>query len=288
MTKEKLNEKILNYINEMPSLPVSAEKVLEICGKMDVNPSDLNKVISLDPVLTGRLLKLINSAYYGLSSHITSLVKAITMLGLNTVKNLVLSMAVLNVLPKNKGRSGLNMSGYWQHCLCVAVASKLLAAKQGVIAKQTEEFFLAGLLHDLGKIPLNAVLCDEYVNLIMAADTESRPLSLVENDSLGIDHSAAGVLISNSWKLDSAINDVIGSHHNFKNYEGKNSKIVCTVAAANYLSNINKVGFAGNKKPLKLEKDVWDTIGLNEEVFNEITENLYREIDKAKIFLHIS
>ena len=288
MTKEKLNENILNYINEMPSLPVSAGKVLEICGTLNVNPSDLNKVISLDPVLTGRLLKLINSAYYGLNTHITSLVKAITMLGLNNVKNLVLSMAVLSVLPKNKSKKGLNMSGYWQHCLCVGVASKLLAAKQGITVKQTEEYFLAGLLHDLGKIPLNAVLCDDYMNLITTADSECKSLSSVENDSLGIDHSSAGVLVSSAWKLDSTINDVIGSHHDVKKYKGGNSKIVCTVAAANYLSNINEIGFAGNRKPLKPDKEIWDTIGLNNEVFKEITENLFSEIDRAKIFLHIS
>nr|AGS54411.1 metal-dependent phosphohydrolase [uncultured bacterium contig00180] len=122
--------KIDTFISDMPSLPVSVGKVLEICNKPDVSPSDLNHVISLDPVLTGRILQLINSAYYGLGTHVTSLVRAITMLGINTVKNLALSTAILSTLPEYKGINGIDMEGYWRHCLCVGVTAKLLAVKK--------------------------------------------------------------------------------------------------------------------------------------------------------------
>ena len=158
MTQNNLSDKIKDFILKMPSLPVSAGKVLEVCKNINVNPSDLNQVISLDPVLTGKLLQLINSAYYGLGTHITSVIRAITMLGLNTVKNLVLSTAILSILPKNKDINGLNMEGFWHHSLCVGVTSKLLAEKQGIDSKYHNEYFTAGLLHDLGKISLNAVL----------------------------------------------------------------------------------------------------------------------------------
>ncbi|MCL1955600.1 MAG: HDOD domain-containing protein, partial [Brevinematales bacterium] len=82
--QNKINAKIKSYIKEIPSLPVSVRKVMEICKNPSASPMDLNQVISLDPVLTGRLLQLINSAYYGLNNHVTSLIKAITMLGINT------------------------------------------------------------------------------------------------------------------------------------------------------------------------------------------------------------
>ncbi|MCL2764564.1 MAG: HDOD domain-containing protein [Treponema sp.] len=285
--KNNLNEKIRNYIAEMPSLPASAEKALQICNKVNVDPSELNQVISLDPVLTGRLLKLINSAYYGPSTHIKSLVRAIIMLGLNTVKNLVLSTAVLSTLPKNRGIEGLNMDGFWYHCLCVGVTSKLLAVKQGIETRYLEEYFAAGLLHDIGKIPLNAVLESEYMNMITIADLNHRPLHLVENDNLGINHCTAGELISNLWKLDSSIADTIVHHHNAGDYSGENANIVCNVAIANYLSIIYDVGFSGDRKPQKPEKKVWETIGLDEDIFIEIMEKLYLEIERAKIFLNI-
>ncbi|MCL2808897.1 MAG: HDOD domain-containing protein [Treponema sp.] len=288
MINNNLNNKIKDYINEMPSLPVSAGKVLEICNNAYVNPSDLNKVISLDPVLTGRLLQLINSAYYGLGTHITSLVRAITMLGLNTVKNLVLSTAILSILPKNRDIHGLNMEGFWQHCLCVGVTSKLLAIKQGVDSRYLEEYFAAGLLHDLGKIPLNAVLESDYINMITAADFERKSLFNIENDNLKINHCAAGDMIAKSWKLDSSIIDVIAHHHNAGVYSGKNKNILCNVAIANYFSVIYEVGFAGDRKPEKPERIIWDTIGLKEDVFLDIMEKLYHEIERAKVFLRIS
>jgi putative nucleotidyltransferase with HDIG domain len=288
MIQSDLRDKIKNYINEMPSLPVSAGKVLEVCNGVNVNPSDLNKVISLDPVLTGKLLHLINSAYYGLGTHITSLVRAITMLGLNTVKNMVLSTAILSILPSNKTINGLNMDGYWHHCLCVGVTSKLLAKKQGIDAKYLEEYFTAGLLHDLGKIPLNTVLSSDYIKLITIADREHRPLFSIENENLGINHCSAGEMIAKSWKFDDPIIDVISYHHNAGEYSGENSNIVCNVAIANYLSIVYEVGFAGDRKPEKPEKKIWETIGLKEDVFLDIMETLYQEIERAKIFLHNS
>jgi len=115
---------------------------------------DLNQVISLDPVLTGRLLQLINSTYYGLNNRVTSLIKAITMLGINTVKNLTLSTTILGILPRNRKLRGLDMEGFWRHCLCAGVTSKLIAVKQEVDPKYQQEYFTTGLLHDIGKVPL--------------------------------------------------------------------------------------------------------------------------------------
>ncbi|MCL2441659.1 MAG: HDOD domain-containing protein [Treponema sp.] len=285
MTESHLSEKIKSYILDIPSLPVSAEKALQVCNNAYVNPSDLNHVISLDPVLTGKLLKLINSVYYGLGTQITSLVRAITMLGLNTVKNLVLSAAVLSVLPENKDINGLNMEGFWHHCLCVGVISKLLAKKQGIESRHLEEYFAAGLLHDIGKIPLNAVLSSDYMQMITKADFENKPLFVMEKNIVNINHCCAGEMIALTWKLDSAITDVITFHHNINGYSGENKNIICNVAIANYFSIVNDVGFAGDRKPEKPEKDVWETIGLKEDVYMEIMEKLYSEIESAKIFL---
>jgi len=285
MTNSVISEKIKCYIMEMPSLSVSVGKALQICGNQDVNPIDLNHVISLDPVLTGKLIKLINSAYYGLSTHVTSLVRAITMLGLNTVKNLVLAAAALSTLPKNKIVDGLNMEGFWHHSLCVAVTSKLLAKKQGIEPRYLEEYFSAGLLHDIGKIPLNAVLAADYMQMVTTADRERKPLYLVENGIADFDHCRAGEMIAHLWKLDDSIKDVILHHHKPCDYSGCSSNIVNTIAAANYFSLVYEVGFAGDRKPEKPDQKVWDSLGVDEDFFLEIMENLYKEIEKARVFL---
>jgi HD-like signal output (HDOD) protein len=168
---------------------------------------DLNQVISLDPVLVGRVLKLINSAYYGLGNQVTSLVRAIIMLGINTVKNLALSTAVLSNLSSRKDFQALDMEGFWRHSLCVGVAAKILAKKRGVDPKLADEYFTAGLLHDIGKIPMNAVLSSDYVAAI--ADSDRRRISLhrSETDIIGLDHAAAGTMIVSAWKLEGAVGD---------------------------------------------------------------------------------
>jgi HD-like signal output (HDOD) protein len=271
----------------MPSLPVSAKKVLEICNNANVNPSDLSRVISLDPVLTGRLLQLINSAFYSLNSRVTSLVKAITMLGINTVKNLTLSAAILGSLPKNKVVDGINMEGYWRHSLYVGVTSRLLAAKQGVDPKFYHEYFTAGLLHDIGKIPLNAVLSQEYMRTIEIADREHKPLFVAENENLGINHSAAGGMIADIWKIDSPVSDVISFHHSIDEYNSEYLHIIYNVVAADYFSAVNDVGFAGNRNPQKPDDSVWKIIGIKEDSFDELEDKAFLEIEKAKKFLQL-
>ena len=282
------NNQIDEYIKEMPSLPVSVGKVLEICNSPSVNPSDLSHVISLDPVLTGRLLKLLNSAYYGLSSQVTSLARAIIMLGINTVKNLALSTAILATLPKNKEQKGLNMDGFWRHCLGVGVTAKLLAVKQGVDSKMLEEYFTAGLLHDIGKIPINANLSTDYLLAVTTADCEQRPLLAVENFSLGLNHCIAGDLVSRSWKLTGPVADIITHHHNPDEYQGEYTDILYNISIANYFTSVYEIGFSGDRYPQKPPQKVWEISGIKEDAFEELKEKVIQEIEKAKIFLKIS
>jgi HD-like signal output (HDOD) protein len=177
-------------IDKMPSLPTTVTKILEICNNPKTSPADLNKVISLDPVLMGKVMKLINSAYYGLSQEVTSLVRAIIMLGINTVKNLALSTAVLGTLGKANQFQALNMEGFWRHSLCVGVTAKLIAKKRKIDPRLFEEYFIAGLLHDIGKIPLNNKLSRVRDSHELRTGSPS-PLR-VRKSALGIHHSEVG------------------------------------------------------------------------------------------------
>jgi HD-like signal output (HDOD) protein len=155
MDNEKRLRQINKYILRMPSLSTTVGKVLEICNNPSTSPNDLNRVISLDPVLTGQVLRLINSAYYSLPNRITSLTRAIIMLGINTVKNLVLGTSIVGSVGGRESFKTLSMDHFWEHSLAVGVTAKTLAARKGIPITEREEFFVAGLLHDLGKIPLS-------------------------------------------------------------------------------------------------------------------------------------
>ena len=282
------DKKLKEYIKTMPSLPTSITKVLEICNNPNTSPADLNHVISLDPVLVGRVLKLINSAYYGLGQPVTNLARAIIMLGINTVKNLALSTTVMGHLSSKNKSPGLDMEGFWRHSLCVGVSAKLLAKKRGIDSKLTEEYFTAGLLHDLGKIPLNAILSNKYMLTVSVADKERKSLFHAEENTLGLNHCAAGVMIKDAWKLDGAVGDVIEHHHNYDKYSGSHKDVLYSIVTSNWFVSLSGIGFSGDRHPEKPQAQVWEALGISMEAFDEIEKTASAEIEKAEIFLKIN
>jgi HD-like signal output (HDOD) protein len=286
--KERLLAIIQTYISKMPSLPITVSKILQICNDPKTSPADLNQVISLDPVLMGRVMKLINSAYYSLPNQITSLVRAIIMLGINTVKNLALSTAVLGNLSSKNNFSALNIDGFWRHSLCVGVTAKLLAAKRRRDAKLLEEYFVAGLLHDVGKIPLNNKLSKEYIEALSLTDREHLALYIGEERITGVNHCEVGRLIIKNWNLGPVMEDVVFFHHFLDQYPGQNRDVLLTVSAANYFANSNQIGFSGDRYPQKLASYVFEELGIGWEDLEALEDSVNKEIDKAKIFLKVS
>ncbi|GHV71861.1 phosphohydrolase [Spirochaetia bacterium] len=286
MTEEAVKS-IEGYIKNMPSLPTSVSKVLEVCNNQDTSPADLNHVISLDPVLVGRMLKLINSVYYGLGQQVTNLVRAIIMLGINTVKNLVLSTTVVqNLSPKNNSL-GLDAEGFWRHSLCVGVAAKQLAKMRGIDPKLLEEYFTAGLLHDLGKIPLNAVRAQECIKAVSAADRNRKPLFWEEEQTMGINHCTAGELIVKAWQLEGPIGDAVVYHHHYDEYSGAHKDLLYTIIAANFFACTAELGFSGDRYPRYVEQSVWKFLKVPSDVFAPLKNTVHTEIEKAAIFLRI-
>lgn len=287
MAGTDFKKSVRDYITRMPSLPVTVSKVLEVCNNPRTSPIDLDNVIKLDPVLMGKVLKLINSAYYGLGTQVTSLARAIIMLGVNTVKNLALSTAVIDRLVDKGAFQALNMDGFWRHSLCVGVTSKLIARRRGVDPASIEEYFAAGLLHDIGKIPLNNALAEDYVRTMALSDRERIPLFLAEKRVLDLDHCEAGLVIAESWKLSGAIGDTIAYHHTHESYRGEHGDVVRTVAIANYFANREGIGFSGNLYPDKPGPEVYGLLDIEKSMLEELEDPVNAEIEKAKVFLKL-
>jgi putative nucleotidyltransferase with HDIG domain len=289
MAGKQFETAIRGYIDKMPSLPTSVSKVLEICNSPQTSPSDLNRVISVDPVLMGRVMKLINSAYYGLNQEITSLVRAIIMLGINTVKNLALSTAVLGTIGKHSDSKALNMEGFWRHSLCVGVTSKLIAKHRKVDKNFVEEYFIAGLLHDVGKIPFNNRLPERYVDVLAFSDRDRQSLHRVEAEILGFDHGEVGLMVTENWKLSEEIRDAVAFHHRIDEYSGAHRDIVYSVALANYFAAIAEIGFSGNRYPEPVPAKVAKVLDLDVNyIEDKMEDTVAEEIERARIFLKLA
>jgi len=289
LTKEQRFKKIQGYIDKMPSLSTTVTKVLEVCNKPNTAPNDLNRVISLDPVLTGQVLKLINSAYYSLPNQITSLTRAIIMLGINTVKNLALSTAILGTFSQEDSFQTLSMDQFWTHSISVGVTAKALASRKGIPAAAREEYFVAGLLHDLGKIPLNNCLVSDYTQVMELAALDQSPLVNAETMVLGFDHGLVGKMIAEKWQLSNTITESLCFHHEPSGATQENRMLTAMVALANIYANLYDFGSAGDPFPEgPIISYLLNTLGFTWADMSALRHTVAAEVEKAQIFLQVS
>lgn len=282
-------QQILDFIERMPSLSTTVTKVLAVCNRPDTSPNDLNRVISLDPVLTGQVLKLINSAYYSLPNRITTLTRAIIMLGPNTVKNLVLGTAALAAVGRAESFKALSINKFWTHSICVGVTAKALAIQQGVSPVAREEFFVAGLLHDLGKVLLNHRFAEEYRLALELTAREQGDLAQCEKSVLGVDHGLIGGMIARKWQLSQNLIAALAGHHQPEMVPEGNRQLVATVALANVYANVHDFGSAGDPYPNPQHLDlVLQLLALRWRDLEDLRQMVQAEIEKAQVFLRIS
>lgn len=277
------------YLVNMPSLSTTVTKVLSVCNSPATSANDLNKVVSLDPVLTGNVLKLINSAYYSVRDQVTSLTQAIIMLGLNTIRNLALSTAVLGAAGNKNTNRNDEMDKFWTHCICTGVTAKAIALEIGVPKSECEEYFVAGLLHDLGKLPLINCFPNEYQKITAFADQKKTPLIVVEKAIFDITHEETGKLLAQKWELQGAIYQSICFHHHPQEATEDSQKIVFSIALADIFGNR-----VLNKQPHDEVPDnpivinALEKLNLTWSTFLNLEEYILQEIENAKVFMQIA
>lgn len=276
-------------VARLPSLSTTVAKVLKTCNNPQSSPNELNRLIALDPVLAGQVLRLINSAYYSLCQPVSSLTRAIIMLGVNTVKNLVLSCAILQQLRAANTFRALSAETFWQHSVAVGVIAKCIAVATGVPLAEQEDFFVGGLMHDLGKIPLDQQFADDYGLALDLAHHNRWSTDLAERVVLGIDHTSVGGLIAKKWQLSPTFFDVLACHHRPDESQPTSQKRVFIVALADRYARLLE-----RDHPAEIPTDMEDAavvltrVGMDWPSLDRLRDTVLDEIEKAKIFLEVS
>ncbi|MCJ8501017.1 HDOD domain-containing protein [Desulfatitalea alkaliphila] len=286
MTPEARLKTIQLHIARMPSLSTTVAKVLEVCNNPFASPQELNRVISLDPVLAGQVLKLINSAYYSLPNRIGSLTRAIIMLGVNTVKNLVLATSVLAAFKGSKANALFAIDDFWAHSLCVGAATKEIARLDGVPPMEQEEYFVAGLLHDLGKLPMAACFADAYSRAMRRCREQEVPLFKAERQEVGFDHCQVGWLIGAKWKLNAAMQHAVVHHHQPLAEGCRPDRLLLFVSLANQMAHQFRIATAGDDyQDRLLIQELVERIGTDVATVAAMEPRVLAEVEKAKVFL---
>ena len=275
---------IKNYINNLPGLPVTVTKMKNICDNPKSLPADIYKIIILDPVLIAKVMKLFNSVYSDITEKDISIVRAIIMLGINTVKNLVINSSAISFLNNKTNFQEDTANKFWIHSFCTATVAKIIAIKTGKNFNEAEEYFIAGMLHDIGKIPILSCFPEQYRVIADKSKENESSLFRSEQKVLGFDHCVVGKMITKQWSLGEKMELVIANHHNpLLAAENKYWEIVYIISVADYFINKIKLGFAS--APPVPPHEVFKRTGVTEEILENIKEDIFRELEKAEKFI---
>ena len=201
---------ILEKLNDIPTLPIVATRVTELINDPNSSSSDIAEVLKKDQVLTAKVLKLINSPYYGIPGEVTDVKRALAYLGFNTLAQLVLSISVISVFQDNRN-TRFSLQEFWKHALATAVTSDVIARQTGLA--KPEECFTCGLLHDIGKIVLLKIAPEEFLSAVELAEKEKISFAEAERRLEIPPHGYLGEYIAEKWRLPMVIRVAIRYHH---------------------------------------------------------------------------
>lgn len=283
--KKKVAQYLERYINNLPTFSPATKKIIELSNDLNAPPNEIVKAIRMDPVLTGEVLQVVNSAYFGLIEKFTSLNRAVVHLGINTIKNLALSTAMIDVMSTKNRNMEIAVEPVWKHSLATAVCAKSIAKAAGEPKDTWEEFFIAGLLHDIGKII--QLQCfygwSKYVDQLSLDE---------EREKFSMSHNEMGAKILRDWNFSERLCEVIEQHHR---PESEN-KLPHYVHLANFMTY--KLGMNNITKPdsddvIELpipdfQYETYAKLGLTEEQVEAALRDVNSEFEKAQAFLKVS
>jgi len=261
--------KVLREIKSLPTLPGVVAKLSKMAENPETTTEQMGRVISKDHILASKLLKLVNSAFYGFPQRISSLNSAIVLLGFNVIKSLIISASIFEVMESQDVE-------LWEHSLGCAVACNVLARHLGV--KDPEEISTAGLIHDIGKVAIKMELPREYETITAMAQEKQISRLEAEQEILGLDHAEVGSWLARSWNLPNKLIEPITCHHD--PLSAKDERLASAIVHfGNILIRALGYGHAGDIWVPPLNNRAWKMLALTpadiDPLLAEIEEKLW-------------
>lgn len=204
------NSLIFRKVDSLPSLPLTVSKVLAVTSDPESSVEDLVHAILPDQAMCATILKLANSAFFGIPREIATIGKAVTILGFNEVHNIVLGKAVFNSFKdiSHKNRKAIDL--FWEHSFTCGLAAKIVAPS---FRCSPGELFIAGLIHDIGKLAIFVARPDDYLQILELPRTDPLSCKELEIEIIGIDHEEVGIHLLNRWLFPDTLLCAVGFHH---------------------------------------------------------------------------
>lgn len=282
--QNQLVQAAIKEVSHIATLPEVTMKIIGLVEDPDSTAQDLNKVISNDPALGTRILKVVNSVFYGLPRQIGSINRAIVLLGLNAVKNIAIAASLAKLFRGGQISDQFNARDLWIHSIGVATATRLLADKVGL--GLPDEAFLAGLIHDLGIMVEIQVRRAKFVEVIdkLAADPELT-MREAESQVIGANHEQFGSGLCKLWKFPSSFAYVTGFHHHPHDLAGQNRLLTSLVHVADVLCAKLEIGFTRSVETDHVQSELLDPLNLTQQQVEEVQVSVPEAMKEAGALL---
>ena len=282
---DQITDLIRSRRTQIPTLPVIVQKVFNLACSDDTSVPQMVSVISKDQAIANKLLRLANSAYFGFSSKVDSIHRAISLLGFNEVLGLVVGMSVFSAFKGKGSKEVLDMDGLWVHSIGCATAAREIAKK--ILGGESELIFLNGLLHDMGKIFFSVYFPDEYSAVMVTAQDDHTPLFKQEEKIMGLSHAEIAGLLMSYWKFPDTLMIPCRFHHNADHCPHDHQRAAWIVQLADNLCHRARIGESGNPAIVK-DESIRGQIGLSVNDQKEVMKRLEEQKEQIEEFLDYS
>jgi len=280
---QNVGDLIKKLTKDLPALPAVVIRLLNLVLDEKSSYEDISKIVRVDQALTAKVLKTVNSAAYGLREKVSTVDHAFSILGFNTIKNLCLSISIFDNLVKNEQIGCFNKSHFWRHSLAVATVSKALALL--VNYKSQDEAYVAGLLHDAGKVILMQIIPDEYSNYLKKLNSNPKICIGFEEKTLLINHALAGNLIFKKWNFPLSLQRAVELHHGTKMADEKIPDLAAIVSVADFICWTQGLGSFNLFIQPTLDSQMEKIINLKKVSIEPVLKTMEKELElNGKIF----
>jgi HD-like signal output (HDOD) protein len=275
-------KEIIKKVSTIATLPEVTAKIIQTVEDPKSNAASLHKIVSHDPALVTRILKVVNSAFYGLPGQIASIERAIVLLGLNAIKNLAVAASLGQLFKGTRLCEGYSARDLWTHCVAVGVAARDLARNMKV--PLADEAFLAGMIHDVGLLVSLQTWPDKLQLACERAKVQGANFCDIERDVLGVDHQQLGAALAESWKFPRSCQMVAGFHHRPTTLSQDNRLLVTLVYVADTIVCQARHGFNLTAVNQRLEEAGLTDVGLDPLLIEMTKTNLPTLVANSSVF----
>jgi putative nucleotidyltransferase with HDIG domain len=282
-TREKLRL-VTEKVTGLPTLPKVIQEITHLMQNPRTSAEEVGRAITMDQALASKVLRLVNSAFYGFPGRINTITHAIVILGFNTVKNIVLTASVFDKLGGAGQKDVFDMEKFWLHSIATGVIAKEIAKKSNF--RYYEESFLAGLLHDIGKIILFKYLPEEFDKIVLLQKQEKGLFLEAEKKAIDLTHNEIGNWLAQRWNLPEDLRACILYHH-APMLANQHKTMIFAVHTADALARALCIGSGGDNRIPIIHPEVWEELKFSRQLLDKIFKDIELELDKAAVFFQI-